>query len=261
MCQLKLSIVQMDIAWENKQANICSLREKLKELRGKTDIVVLPEMFSTGFTMQSHRLAEPVTGDTILALKDLTVEYRFAITGSYIAVEDTIYYNRAFFITPEGGIFFYDKRHLFCLGDEAKSFSKGDRKVVVSYRGWNICLLICYDLRFPVWSRNVSNEYDLLICMANWPASRRRVWDTLLQARAMENVSYVCGVNRIGIDGNYIHYNGGSAVYSAKGETLIGVPDDEEFVETVILELSSLQQFRREFPVWKDADLFARKHT
>ncbi|MBT9873933.1 amidohydrolase [Bacteroides salyersiae] len=256
MHPLKISIVQTDIAWENKQENLRMLREKLHALRGTTEIVVLPEMFSTGFTMKSREFAEPVSGITVRILKELAADFQLALCGSFICSERSNYYNRAFFITPEGEEFYYDKRHLFRMGNEAEYFSAGNNKLIISYRGWNICLLVCYDLRFPVWSRNVNNEYDLLIYMASWPQARRLAWDTLLCARALENMCYVCGVNRIGVDGNKLIYNGGSVVFSAKGEVLASVPDGEEGIETVSLSLISLQQLRDKFPVWKDADAF-----
>ena len=256
MHPLKISIVQTDIAWENKQENLRMLREKLHALRGTTEIVVLPEMFSTGFTMKSRELAEPVSGFTVRILKELAADFQLALCGSFICSERSNYYNRAFFITPEGEEFYYDKRHLFRMGNEAEYFSSGNNKLIISYRGWNICLLVCYDLRFPVWSRNVNNEYDLLIYVASWPQARRLAWDTLLCARALENMCYVCGVNRIGVDGNKLIYNGGSVVFSAKGEVLASVPDGEEGIETVSLSLISLQQLRDKFPVWKDADAF-----
>ena len=256
MHPLKISIVQTDIAWENKQENLRMLREKLHALRGTTEIVVLPEMFSTGLTMKSRELAEPVSGITVRILKELAADFQLALCGSFICSERSNYYNRAFFITPEGEEFYYDKRHLFRMGNEAEYFSSGNNKLIISYRGWNICLLVCYDLRFPVWSRNVNNEYDLLIYVASWPQARRLAWDTLLCARALENMCYVCGVNRIGVDGNKLIYNGGSVVFSAKGEVLASVPDGEEGIETVSLSLISLQQLRDKFPVWKDADAF-----
>mgnify|MGYP001207769718 FL=1 len=256
MHPLNISIVQTDIAWENKQENLRMLREKLHALRGTTEIVVLPEMFSTGFTMKSRELAEPVSGITVRILKELAVDFQLALCGSFICSERSNYYNRAFFITPEGEEYYYDKRHLFRMGNEAEHFSAGNNKLIISYRGWNICLLVCYDLRFPVWSRNVNNEYDLLIYVASWPQTRRLAWDTLLCARALENMCYVCGVNRVGVDGNKLIYNGGSVVFSAKGEPLASVPDGEEGIETVSLSLISLQQLRDKFPVWKDADTF-----
>ncbi len=270
MNRLRVSILQTDIAWENKQDNLRRLREKLETLRGATEIVVLPETFSTGFSMDTGRLAEPVTGKTITTLRQWASEYRIAIAGSYISCgEETVspqedsssrkpaaYYNRAFFLTPEGEAYFYDKRHLFRMGNETEHFTAGSRRAVIPYRGWNILLLVCYDLRFPVWSRNVNNEYDLLIYVANWPVPRRKVWDILLQARALENISYVCGVNRIGTDGNRLPYSGGSVIYSPKGELLAQAPDNEEGTATATLELSALQAFRSKFPAWKDADSF-----
>ena len=270
MNRLRVSILQTDIAWENKQDNLRRLREQLETLRGATEIVVLPETFSTGFSMNTDRLAEPVTDKTIATLRQWAAECQIALAGSYISCDEIpvasednelsykhpAYYNRAFFLTPEGESYFYDKRHLFRMGHETEHFAAGSQRAVISYRDWNILLLVCYDLRFPVWSRNVDNEYDLLIYVANWPVSRRKVWDILLQARALENICYVCGVNRIGIDNNQIPYNGGSVIYSHKGELLAHVPDNREGTATAALELAALQTFRKKFPAWKDADSF-----
>lgn len=263
MNHLRVSILQTDIAWENKQDNLRRLREKLETLRGKTEIAVLPETFSTGFSMNTRHLSEPVGGETITTLRQWAAEYQLAIAGSYIACDEDsttyhplFYYNRAFFLTPEGDAHFYDKRHLFRMGNEADSFTAGDRRFIIPYKGWNILLLVCYDLRFPVWSRNVDQEYDLLVYVANWPVPRRKVWDILLQARALENMSYVCGVNRIGMDKNRFPHNGGSVIYSPKAELLASVPDNEEKIATAKLDLSSLQEFRKKFPAWKDADPF-----
>ena len=260
---MRISILQTHIVWEKKQENLCRLRQKLEALRGTTEIIVLPETFSTGFSMNPAPLAEPVTGETIGTLRQWASEFQFAIAGSYIACEPdagnrtTAYFNRAFFLTPEGDAWYCDKRHLFRMGRESEHFTAGDQRSVFSYRGWNILLLVCYDLRFPVWSRNAANEYDLLLYVANWPASRRKVWDVLLQARALENQSYVCGVNRIGTDQQKLPHNGGSVVYSPKGELLASVPDGEEGVATTTLDLPSLTSFREKFPVWKDADSFS----
>ena len=200
MDSLRISITQNDLVWENKQENLRQVHQQLQSLDGSTEIVVLPEMFSTAFSMQSDKLAEPITGDTITQLKQWSNEYRVAICGSFIASDHGEFFNRAFFLTPTGEDYFYDKRHLFRMGREADSFSGGESRLIIPYKSWNICMLVCYDLRFPVWSRNVDNEYDLLIYVANWPSSRRLVWDTLLRARALENQCYVCGVNRIGTD-------------------------------------------------------------
>lgn len=256
MDSLRISIVQTDIVWENKQENLRLLHEKLQSLRGKTEIVVLPEMFSTGFSMQSKRLAETNSGVTITMLKEWASSFQLAICGSFIAVDNGCFYNRGFFLTPEGEEFYYDKRHLFRMGREAEHFSAGNQRLIIPYLGWKICLLICYDLRFPVWSRNVNNEYDLLLYVANWPVTRREAWDVLLRARAMENQCYVCGVNRIGTDGYHLIYNGGSGVYSAQGEPLATLPDGQEGIATATLTLSTLQKLREKFPVWKDADEF-----
>lgn len=270
---MRVTLLQTDIVWEDKQENLRLLREKLIKLRGEAEIVVLPETFSTGFSMDSRRLAEPVSGETITLLRQWAAEFQFAIAGSYIACDekadanknavpspDKSYYNRAFFLTPEGEAYYYDKRHLFRMGQETEHFTAGSQRSVISYRGWNILLLVCYDLRFPVWSRNVNNEYDLLIYVANWPVPRHRVWDILLQARALENISYVCGVNRIGTDGNQMLYNGGSVIYSPKGDLLVGVPDHEEGTATATLDLSVLREFRQKFPAWKDAECFQIKN-
>ena len=206
--------------------------------------------------MNSDELAEPVQGKTVSTLKEYTHEFGIALCGSFICIDNGAYYNRAFFITPNGEEHYYDKRHLFRMGDEQSHFSAGTKQVIIPFNGWNISLFVCYDLRFPVWSRNVDNTCDLAIYVANWPEPRRKVWDILLQARAIENQCYVCGVNRVGTDGNHLKYNGGSAVYSAKGEKTAFVPDNQATHITTTLDLDSLKVFRQKFPVWMDADTF-----
>jgi len=253
---MKISILQTDIAWENKEVNMKQLHHKLKELQGHTDMVILPEMFSTGFSMRSKELAEPVDGETITTLRSWAKEYQVALAGSYIAFDQRHYFNRAFFLTPEGNEFYYDKKHLFRMGNEREHFSEGGSRIIIPYRGWNICLLVCYELRFPVWSRNVNNEYDLLIYVANWPTARRHVWDTLLAARAIENMAYICGVNRIGTDGNNLSYSGGSAIYSPRGKAIALATDHKTDVVNKELSLNELHAFRSKFPVWMDADRF-----
>ena len=262
MDTLRVSIIQTDIVWENKQENLRRLRDKLETLCGTTEIIVLPETFSTGFTMNPSAVAEPANGATINTLQQWAEEFQIALLGSFISsegkkTESPLYYNRGFFISPEGENFYYDKHHLFRMGGESEVYTQGKNRPIIHYREWNILLQICYDLRFPVWSRNVGNEYDLLVYVANWPATRRKVWDTLLQARALENMCYLCGVNRIGLDANELHHNGGSIVYSPKGEPMASIPDDEEGVATTELSLSKLRKFREKFPVWKDADPFS----
>ncbi len=253
---LKLTLLQTDILWGDKKENLRRLHEKLQALRGTTEIVVLPEAFSTGFNVECTELAEPTDGETITTLRRWAAEYQLALAGSYIAREGEHCYNRGFFLTPEGDAWFIDKRHLFRMGGEDKFFVPGGERTVIPYRGWNIRLLVCYDLRFPVWARNVENEYDLLLCVANWPAARRLVWDVLLQARALENQCYVCGVNRIGTDAYGIPHNGGSVVYNHKGKLLASVADETEDTATAELDLTALNTFRRKFPVWRDADTF-----
>lgn len=262
MNPLRISLWQTDLIWEDKYENLRRLRERLETLRGTTEIVVLPEMFSTGFSMNPAAWAEPTKGETLSTLRLWANEMGVALTGSYIACDSPTnttpprYYNRAFFLTPEGKAFYYDKHHLFRMGGEAKAYTPGQGRTLIHYRGWNILLLVCYDLRFPVWSRNRKNEYDLLVYVANWPASRRAVWDVLLQARAIENISYVCGVNRIGKDFHGTAHNGGSAVYSPKGKLLASLPDDTEGMVTTVLDGEALLHFREKFPAWKDADDF-----
>ncbi len=252
---MRISILQTDICWEDKTANLRKLRDLLQPLRGATDVAVLPEMFSTGFTMNTHELAEPVTGPTISALRETAAEYGIALAGSYLAEDNGHYYNRAFFVTPEGEAHYYDKRHLFRMGRENEYFNAGTDKGIFTYKGFNIRLLVCYDLRFPVWSRNVNNEYDVLIYVASWAVARQRVWDTLLLARALENECYVCGVNRVGTDNDGL-YTGRSIIYSPKGEALATLPDGQEGSATAHLDLEALQHFRQKFPAWADADTF-----
>jgi predicted amidohydrolase len=255
---MRISLLQTNIAWEDKEANLERLHTYLQQLCGKTDLIVLPEMFSTGFSMNSNRLAEKNDGHTVSQLTKWSHDYQTALTGSFIAKgDDGNNYNRGFFITPDGKASFYDKRHLFRMGKEPEFFAAGNNHLLVNYKGFHISLLICYDLRFPVWSRNVDNAYDLLIYVANWPASRRKVWDALLKARALENMSYVCGVNRVGTDGNALPHNGGSILISPKGDTLIAVEDNQEGYSTIDIDTESLQHFRNKFPVWKDADTFS----
>lgn len=255
---MRITLLQTDIVWEDKQANLKRLEKYLEQLNGQTDLVVLPEMFSTGFSMNSEILAESVDETTVSLLKEWSQKYQLALCGSYIAKgKDSKNYNRGFFITPDGNTSYYDKRHLFRMGKESDFFYTGDRQQIINFKGFRISLLICYDLRFPVWSRNIDNGYDLLIYVANWPASRRNVWDILLKARAIENMSYVCGVNRIGTDGNGLPYNGGSALISAKGNILASIDDDREGFVTKAIDLDSLKHFRDKFPAWKDADRFA----
>lgn len=253
---LRVSMVQSHIIWEDRNENLGYYGELLRRISGKTDLAVLPETFSTGFTMNVEPFADEADGITVKTIKKWAADYKMAVAGSFIAKDNGKYYNRAFFITPEGDSLFYDKRHLFQMGHEDQYFTAGDKRLVVSYRGWNICLLVCYDLRFPVWSRNVNNEYDLLIYCANWPEARKKVWKILLQARAIENMSYVCGVNRVGIDGKGFTYRGDSLIISPKGKKLADAGKREEVTRTVSLSMDEVSELRSKFPAWKDADDF-----
>ncbi|MCL1943033.1 MAG: nitrilase family protein [Candidatus Azobacteroides sp.] len=256
MPDLRITLAQVAIVGENKAENLRRFDEMIKPLSGMTDLVVFPELFTTGFGMNIHALAESNDGFTMSAVKKWSKEYGFAVAGSFIAGENGTCFNRGFFITPEGAAFFYDKRHLFTPGGEKNSFSAGNKRLIVRYNDWNIRLLICYDLRFPVWSRNVNNEYDLLIYPANWPAARQDVWDVLSVARALENQCFVCGVNRVGEDGMNLHYAGHSFLIDAKGRILSNIPENTAYLETISLNKEELDDFRRQFPVWKDADDF-----
>lgn len=253
---LRVSLIQASLFWEDKAANLLHFEKKLKRLAGKSDLVIFPETFSTGFSTKTAELAETMDGQTISTLKGWARKFDMAITGSFIAKEGDAFFNRGFFITPEGNCHTTDKRHLFRMGEEHHAYTPGNSRESIHYRGWNIRLLICYDLRFPVWSRNVDNGYDLLIYVANWPASRSHVWKKLLPARALENMAFVCGVNRVGTDGNNLSYSGDSVIYSPKGEKLLLISAHKELSLTYTLNKEEVDHLREKFPVWKDADTF-----
>lgn len=254
---LRISMIQSHIIWEDRDENLGYYGELLRRVSGKTDIAVLPETFTTGFSMDVERLADTMDGPTILTIKGWAKKYNLAVVGSFIVKEGENYFNRAFFITPEGEEFYYDKRHLFRMAGEDKHFTAGNERTIVRYKDWSICLQVCYDLRFPVWSRNINNEYDLLIYVANWPEPRKKVWKSLLPARAIENMAYVCGVNRVGIDGKGITYRGDSMLFSPKGKKLADAGKREEITRTCILLKSELNDLREKFPAWKDSDSFS----
>lgn len=253
---LRISMIQSHIIWEDRSENLGYYGELLRRVSGRTDIAVLPETFTTGFSMNVEVLADTMDGETVRTVKGWAERYNLAVAGSFIATEGGKYYNRAFLITPEGEEHYYNKRHLFRMAGEDKHFESGNERVIVNYKGWNICLQVCYDLRFPVWSRNVNNEYDLLLYVANWPEARRKVWKALLHARAIENMAYVCGVNRVGIDGKGFTYRGDSMVYAPKGKKLADAGKREEVTRTCTLLKSELEDLRTKFPAWMDADTF-----
>lgn len=253
---MKISLVQTAVTWADKQANLSKTEKVLAAFSGKTDLAVLPEMFTTGFCTDQLRLAETMDGETVQTLIRWAREFNMAITGSFIASENDKIYNRAFFVFPDGEIRTADKRHLFTVGGEDRYFSAGNTRLIVNYCGFNICVLVCYDVRFPVWSRNRNNEYDLLIYTASFPHVRMDAWDALLPARAIENQAYVCGVNRVGVDGKNIDYSGHSVLLDYKGNEMLGFAEHEESVKTIGIEREPLDKFRQKYAFWKDADAF-----
>lgn len=258
MTDLRVSLVQTDLIWLDPQANRQQLQRKLASLAKQTDLVVLPEMFTSGFTTHPEDLsAGSATGDWML---DQARLLDAAVTGSIAtAAEETNsgqpgFVNRMLFATPEGELWHYDKVHLFRMGNEHKRYQPGHKRCVLCFRGWRILLTVCYDLRFPVFCRN-QNDYDLMLNVANWPDTRRHHWRTLLQARAIENLAYVVGVNRVGVDGKQLSYTGDSMAINFRGDIL--VDQEGEWLETIICSRQELQQYRTEFPAWQDADSFS----
>lgn len=253
---LIIAAFQLDLAWENPEANRAKIDELLQKIETKTDVVFLPEMFTTGFSMNVSELAETIEGETVKWMKKRSAEHQLALCGSLIIQENDKFYNRSVFVEPSGEIHFYNKRHLFTMGNEESHFQKGTERLIVQYKGWRICPLICYDLRFPVWSRN-RNEYDLLVYSANWPNARNDVWNTLLKARAIENQCYVVGVNRIGTDGNGIYYSGDSQVLNSKGKQIEQSLSAQKELLSATLSFRELSDFRSKFPVLNDSDDFS----
>jgi len=251
-----ISLIQDTIHWANTSQNLQKTENHLRLLAGKTNLAVLPEMFTTGFCTDRPALAQDMQGETMATLKRIAQTYNMAITGSFIAKENGKNYNRGFFVFPDGRIETSDKRHLFSIGGEHQHFEPGNNKLIVNYCGFNIRLLICYDLRFPVWARNVNNEYDLLIYVANFPQKRIRTWDILLQARAIENQAYVCGVNCTGTDGQGIEYNGHSVLLDYMGAPLLTLGEAQTSVQTYDIGTEPLSRFRQKSAFWKDADQF-----
>jgi predicted amidohydrolase len=251
---LRVTMIQADLAWQDPATNRRNLAAHFRGLAGHTDLIVLPEMFTTGFTMEARALAETMTGATVGWLREEAAAVGCAIAGSLIVEEGGQHFNRLVWATPAGGVAHYDKRHLFRMAREQEHYASGSRRLVVEIKGWRVCPLVCYDLRFPVWSRN-RGDYDVLLYVANWPSRRRAAWSALLRARAIENVCYVIGVNRVGKDGNGASYSGDSVALDFLGQVL-GGDRDGHFVETVVLDRESLATFRRDFPVHLDADDF-----
>ena len=255
MANLRVSLVQTDLVWENPSANCAQLEEKLAALGGSTDVVVLPEMFATGFSM-SETGAEIGKGPALQWMQVQANRLGALVIGSLKVKQQNSFYNRLYAVHPDGSYSSYDKRHLFRMGGEHEFYQSGDQQVIVSYKGWNIALFICYDLRFPVWSRNVSMAYDVAIYVANWPTPRANAWRTLLQARAIENLAFVVGVNRVGTDANELVYSGDSLLVDFKGDLLLDLKSADQIL-TSELSLESLAEFRAKFPAHLDADSFS----
>ena len=253
--QLNISIIQPDIVWEDKEANLKQYEEYINGIKEKKEVVVLPEMFSTGFSMNPPTMAELPYGATVNWMQEQSKKHHCIITGSVIIEEEGNYYNRLLWVQPDGQIGHYDKRHLFGYADEDKHYTAGNKRLIVSVKGIKICLLVCYDLRFPVWARNKHEEYDVLLYVANWPARRAMAWETLLKARAIENMSYCIGVNRIGSDANDIEYNGGSVVFDPLGAT-VWQHFDDAICHTVTIDQQNVIDARAQFQFLNDADDF-----
>ncbi len=261
MQDLKITIIQSDLHWEDIDANLAMFEEKIWQIGESTDIIVLPEMFTTGFTMNASKLAEHMNMKTFRWMRQMADQTNALILGSFVAHVHDRYYNRLLWMEPEGNFKTYDKRHLFRMADEHQVYTPGESLLIGHWKGWRICPLVCYDLRFPVWSRNKWNPslrkpmYDLAIYVANWPKVRIAAWDTLLKARAIENLCYTVGVNRIGLDGNGVEYNGLSTIVNPKGEPIFSVEGSEE-IKTIEINGHSLQAYRDKFPAFLDADDF-----
>ena len=275
---LTFTLIQSSLHWEDKTANLQMFQQKIESISNKTEVVVLPEMFSTGFTMNPIQLAETMEGQTVQWMKEVAAKHKIILTGSVIikesspSVDENIlesFYNRLIWMLPNGQFGFYDKRHLFGFAEEDKHYSPGNKRLIASVKGWKINLQICYDLRFPVWARQTPHsptpsphregehapEYDVLIYVANWPQRRNHAWKTLLTARAIENQCYVIGVNRVGEDGNGVNHSGDSMVVDPLGEMLYHKEIDEE-VFTITLQKEHLEEVRNKFPFLRDGDLF-----
>jgi omega-amidase len=251
---LQIAIIQKDLVWENALANRENFDVMLTDIQN-VDLIVLPEMFTTGFSMTPKPFAENMNGKTVKWMQEKAKQFDAAIVGSVIIKEENNYYNRMLFVFPNGNIEHYDKRHAFALAGEHKEYTSGTTKLIVEFKGWKICPLICYDLRFPVWSRNVEN-YDVLIYSANWPKPRINAWNTLLKARAIENMSYCIGVNRVGVDANGYEYNGNSIAIDFSGKEITEITENKEAIIYSTLSKNELIDFRAKLPFLEDKDHF-----
>lgn len=256
--ELRVALIQSNLVWENPAQNRIDFSNKIANISEAVDLIVLPEMFATGFTMNAQSVAETMQAESIKWMKDIAHKANAAICGSLIIEEQGNYYNRLIFVKSEGDLEFYDKRHTFTLAGEDKVYTAGKDKLLVNYKGWKICPLVCYDLRFPVWARNVE-AYDMLLYVANWPKPRITAWDALLRARAIENMSYCIGVNRVGVDINNYEYSGHSAAYDVLGNRIDTIPVDKEYTEVITLNKRHIEAYRNKLNFLNDRDDFILK--
>ena len=254
MENLNITIIQTSLSWENIPVNLEHFSNKILALKKTTDVIILPEMFTTGFTTNAAAVAETMEGSAIAWMRYMSSEVNSVITGSLIIKEDGRFYNRLIWMPPNGKLQYYDKRHLFTLAGEHEIYSPGSKRLIVEWRGWKICPLICYDLRFPVWSRN-TEDYDALIYVANWPAVRSHAWKSLIAARAIENQAYAIGVNRIGVDGNKMEYSGDSQMVDFTGKAIFSHADEGVTITATLLG-NELRQFRKKRAFLADRDDF-----
>ncbi|WP_066222131.1 amidohydrolase [Formosa haliotis] len=252
---LHIALIQTDLVWENPEANRDKIYALVSTIVDTVDVIVLPEMFTTGFTMNASLFAETITGETVLWMKELAAKKQAAVMGSLIMSEADTYYNQLVFVYPNGDLKTYKKRHTFTLAGEDKVYAAGTERTIVEYKGWSLCPLVCYDLRFPVWAR-YQNDYDVLLYVANWPKPRIHAWTTLLQARAIENMSYCIGVNRVGTDEKGHEYSGHSAVYDVLGETISEFNENEIGYRIVTLHKDHIVNTREKFKFLNDRDGF-----
>lgn len=257
MSSLTFTIIQTNLFWEDKIANLKMLTQKIESITSKTNVVVLPEMFNTGFSMQPHLFAETIDGTCVKWMKEMAAKHKIIITGSVMIKEDQHFYNQLIWMQPNGSFGTYNKRHCFAFANEDQHFKAGNKKLIAQANNFKINLQICYDLRFPVWSRqnDKNNLYDVLIYVANWPQKRNNAWKSLLVARAIENQCYVIGVNRVGFDGNNIEHSGDSMVVNALGEVQYHKAFEED-IYTFTIYKKDIEDIRNQFPFWKDADEF-----
>lgn len=266
MGSLTITLIQPDLVWENKEANLIMLAQKIEGIKEKTELIILPEMFTTGFSMKPEELAESMDGPAINWMKQIAADKKVILTGSLMIEEEGRYFNRLILMLPNQQYVYYDKRHLFAYANEHQHYTAGSKRLIASVNGWKLNLQVCYDLRFPVWARQslpIASpgekervpEYDILVYVANWPERRNTAWKTLLRARAIENQSFVVGVNRVGTDGNGIFHSGDSSIIDPLGEILYEKSMHED-VFTYTLQKDKMEEIRSRFPFWKDADHF-----